>query len=512
MWRCGVALVALLLPLHGAAAASAEVAAKEAQLARARAELRRAEAELAAALEKEGRVDPGAEASSRTPSGSTCNARIWSQDPAPASAYLERQHRLRAPYYIRSALRSYTAGLLQAQGKDKSNDDPFIKWHEGVLQLLGALDLAPDDPEIWRDVGKATVTLGSLSEDASAQADVALSFFSQACRMRPSLLPEVRAWLQDGSAKLTKEERQMRKKVFRKLEQWSETGIVDDIPVQVFPSLTDGSCSLRGRRSAGAGESKDGDGTDGVARALLGFQLRSLFPTRVLHTNVLSELPPGFEQRLSDLCVRKYGEFATRFPGIDPNDLNDKFFSYQITSEKQLQDPAAQRVWPEMYHDSEDFKLLLRLMSGALKNFLPATGLAPLPGDDQDYATVLWAAVYPGNGGRHGYHVHQNSISSCVLYLRTAGATTPITFVDPRGAPPLDDYERHVKERDWEPVAPFHHSEYFFPEAGDLVCFPSWLVHTVPSHWENTTRVAFAANLQAGKPWDSWHRTVVGWS
>ena len=38
--------------------------------------------------------------------------------------------------------------------------------------------------------------------------------------------------------------------------------------------------------------------------------------------------------------------------------------------------------------------------------------------------------------------------------------------------------------------------EYFFPTEGDLVCFPSWLVHNVPSHWESETRVAFAANLQ----------------
>ena len=90
--------------------------------------------------------------------------------------------------------------------------------------------------------------------------------------------------------------------------------------------------------------------------------------------------------------------------------------------------------------------------------------------------------------------------------------------------------------------------EYFFPTEGDLVCFPSWLVHNVPSHWETETRVAFAANLQGQAEktmksayaapkkilvrlhgpalvgflqlstatgdgaWDSWFHTAVGWS
>jgi len=155
--------------------------------------------------------------------------------------------------------------------------------------------------------------------------------------------------------------------------------------------------------------------------------------------------------------------------------------------------------------------MLVKVMKSALIGFLDRTGVGLSAEAKRDAQLVLWSAVYPGNGGRHGYHVHQGSVSSCVLYTQTAGATTPITFVDPRGAPPVNDYEQHAKERDFEPQAPFHHNEYFFPEAGDLVCFPSWLVHNVPSHWETQWRVAFAANLQMDG-WDPWFRTAVGWS
>ncbi|CAE8611631.1 unnamed protein product, partial [Polarella glacialis] len=248
-----------------------------------------------------------------------------------------------------------------------------------------------------------------------------------------------------------------------------------------------------------------------VARVLRGFQLRTVFPTRIMVGNILPQLPKGFAERLSELAINEYEEFGKKYVDMDPNDLNDKFFGAQATNAEDMS-PKQQRIWPEMYQNSEDFKILTRVMKGALKGFLARSGVSQTAVDDEDYRLVLWAAVYPGNGGRHGYHVHQGSISSCVLYTRTAGASTPITFVDPRGAPPVDDYEQFEQERDFEPVAPFHHSEHFFPDAGDLVCFPSWLVHNVPSHFEKTHRVAFAANLQGSSAWDSWHRTAVTWS
>lgn len=53
-----------------------------------------------------------------------------------------------------------------------------------------------------------------------------------------------------------------------------------------------------------------------------------------------------------------------------------------------------------------------------------------------------------------------------------------------------------------EPEAPFHHQTTFFPAAGDLVLFPSWLPHRVPpnpSAESNTNpRVTWAFNLEVG--------------
>lgn len=403
--------------------------------------------------------------------------------------------------------------MRQKLGEDKSNSDPFIKQYEGMTQIVGALELAPEDAGIWLEAGKVGVQLASLTEDSGMEQHV-LSFLSRACTLDAALLPGLSKWLTSGGKKgsnLPKEEQTIRKRLWKKhVKAWNGTGVAGKVPVSAIPSLTEGSCALRGG-VAPAAEAAAGAAGDAVGKLLNGFQMRSLFPTRVLKVNVNEYLPKGFVERLSDICINKYAEFAKKNPNMDPNDLNDRFFGYQVTNEQELMNPQAQQRWPQMYQKSEDFKLLLKVIKEALKAFVSRTGLQPVAGDDEDYSTVLWAAVYPGNGGRHGYHVHQGSISSCVLYAKTAGATTPISFVDPRGAPPVNDYEQHEKERDFEPVAPFHHNEYFFPEAGDLVCFPSWLVHNIPSHWETQTRVAFAANYQGGGSWDAWHRTAVGW-
>merc|ERR1711972_299797 len=47
----------------------------------------------------------------------------------------------------------------------------------------------------------------------------------------------------------------------------------------------------------------------------------------------------------------------------------------------------------------------------------------------------------------------------------------------------------------WQPAAPFHQPFYVFPKVGDVVCFPGWLLHFVPSHVQSkVNRVAIPLN------------------
>merc|ERR1719161_344523 len=281
------------------------------------------------------------------------------------------------------------------------------------------------------------------------------------------------------------------------IDEWVQSGV----PEMSLPHF------MR-HQDAGTCTSSKGGETSPIVN-LVSHTRRPAFPTYMLHTNVREYFSEGFCDRLAGIAIKKYKEFGAqrrkKQPDIDPNDLNDAFFSYQITSPDGWRRPEAAKRWPELYKNSKDFKLLAHLMAEALREYMRQTGLHPPV--HRDEGLVLWAAIYPGDGGRHGYHVHQGSLSSCVFYAKTSGKSGPIVFADPRGAPPVNDYEQHLGERDFEPKAPFHRHEYVFPDQGDIVCFPSWLVHQVPSHWESEPRVAFAANLQA-ESWDAWHRTA----
>jgi len=62
-----------------------------------------------------------------------------------------------------------------------------------------------------------------------------------------------------------------------------------------------------------------------------------------------------------------------------------------------------------------------------------------------------------------------------------------------------------------EPTAPFHRLAYAHAYEGLALVFPSWLVHGVPPHGGNETRVTFAFNLHTlqGTTLSSWAKTTL---
>ena len=119
----------------------------------------------------------------------------------------------------------------------------------------------------------------------------------------------------------------------------------------------------------------------------------------------------------------------------------------------------------------------------------------------------MWAAVYiPGMA--HFDHVHQNSIISAVYYSKVGKKNAPIVFSDPHGLNGASPVQAYLgAEHDFQPEGPFHHQFSYFPKEGELVLFPSWLVHKVPSHDGKGDRVSWPFNYQGSM--DSWSRTVL---
>jgi uncharacterized protein (TIGR02466 family) len=419
-----------------------------------------------------------------------------------AVRWIHDENAKRAPYYIKQAKRLYMKGLKQKKGIDKTNNDPFIALYDAQHQVLAALDLGPDNATIWRQAGEATAMISSLSEDGGA--GKALNLLAKSCQMDKGNIEQIVSW---AEAKVEKEHgafTKVKRAIGKKVAKW----ITDGVPEKAVRSLESFLPEIMGETEVcaqgssmpsevGASSEAKGSRESQIAQAVASMTVKPIFPTLITSVNVGSHFGRAFSDKLANIAVTKYRAFtadARRQGATDPNDINDKFFG------------AQSRNWPEM-HNSKEYKQLREFLQKALVEHAAKTGYPIADKDLSKTHMSMWAAVYLEDGGRHGYHVHQSSISSCVYYAKAPPGKTPIMFVDPRGAPPTNDYEQHLGERDFEPVAPFHHNYQFFAEAGDVVCFPSWLVHRVPSHYEQTERVAFPANLQADQVWDAWYRS-----
>lgn len=256
-----------------------------------------------------------------------------------------------------------------------------------------------------------------------------------------------------------------------------------------------------------------------------------VFPTYIYRTNLLRELGRPFFEKLSETAGSKYSEFRKshiqryksehgNLDGLRESQINDAFFQFQETHERALRDnPETQQRWPELY-GSEEFEKLLVVARNASLAYLRHTGTEVTPEEVASSWIILWTAVYPQDPitkGRHGWHTHQESVVSGVLYANPR--RTPLLFADPRGAPPIQDYEQYrADDLLFEPKAPFDAHYQFFAEQGDLVLFPSWLVHKVPPPMGTGSagfRVVFPFNFHLGTGrrsrgtiWDGWERTV----
>jgi len=419
-----------------------------------------------------------------------------------AIRWLNSENAIRAPYYIAQAKRMYEKGVRQEKGIDKSNNDPFIALYDAQNQVLAALDLGANNASVWLGASQATAMIASLSENAQENAGQALQMLAKASAMDVSKLDEFLAWAKKKVEGDEKRFRKMKKQLGKTAAAWKAAGSIPEVQLDDFlplikRRLSDESCEQGAAMPPAVNSnSVENDPNQQIKAALSSITVRPLFPTLITSVNVIQHFGSSFAKKLADVAVAKYRAFsaARKKEGmLDPNDINDRFFN-------------SQSHWPEL-HRLKEYKQLQDFLLAALIAHAEKTGY-PLSEKDKAGAHIsMWAAVYLEDGGRHGYHVHQGSLSSCVFYAKAPPGKTPIMFIDPRGAPPIHDYEQHLGERDFEPMAPFHHNYHFFAEAGDLVCFPSWLVHRVPSHFEHEARVAFPANLQADKYWDTWYRS-----
>lgn len=99
--------------------------------------------------------------------------------------------------------------------------------------------------------------------------------------------------------------------------------------------------------------------------------------------------------------------------------------------------------------------------------------------DKGELKLFIWASVHKGCS-LHTAHVHPETAISGTFYVTAPPGSGTISFDDPRGMRP-----------------PFHQNRLVHtPEAGEMILFPPWLVHTVaPSCEAESPRIALSFNL-----------------
>jgi Putative 2OG-Fe(II) oxygenase len=111
----------------------------------------------------------------------------------------------------------------------------------------------------------------------------------------------------------------------------------------------------------------------------------------------------------------------------------------------------------------------------------------------------MWVNVL-GTGGRQAMHNHANSFISGVLYLTPTDPSAQTVFMKSPGG---SDFSFRNDHAGMTP-GPFNADKWVSPapEPGDLVLFPSYLMHAVPPN-NGATRISMAFNAIPTRL-DSW--------
>ena len=184
-----------------------------------------------------------------------------------------------------------------------------------------------------------------------------------------------------------------------------------------------------------------------------------LFPTPVLHAERL--VPPGLVEELRAHFVQRARQANAKSP--------------QLAHTEILQPQADER---------------LRALSALVGPRIAELGEL-LFGERLEWSVKeIWANVLEA-GGQQALHNHANSFISGVVYLTPCHPQANLVFVKALGQPAFVFRNTHRASA----TGPFNADKWIMPSvsAGDLVLFPSYLLHEVPTN-PGEPRVSLAFN------------------
>lgn len=234
-------------------------------------------------------------------------------------------------------------------------------------------------------------------------------------------------------------------------------------------------------------------------------EVQQLWSTPIRVWNLQDAEGAEFSKALADAAVAGFNGFIqTQASGDEmgnPEDNNDEFFQWQqskLGKDARVTTTPAWKAgtgWKRM-KKLPQFQKLKRYADTAFQAFLrsalPEGSGVPM----EEHVSYAWTSVHR-HGQGHKPHTHGDSLLSAVYYAKVPHDAGAFVAYDPRGVGPFEHSRELFGGDDARPasIPPFRKHFRFQPREGDLIVFPSWLVHGVEGTKSSSERVSFSFNL-----------------
>ena len=481
--------------------------------------------------------------------------------------WLHTENKARTSYYKHRANLLFQEVLDLQQDPDAEQDqDPFLIIWDLLNTIVAILELEPDNAASWIFAGQMSYKL--VAVDDSASYDDVLGYFIRATQLAPeSATEEIRLFVLQAIENDDEKDRLFAQKLdrlfnnnanplpviprrsqaFQMLSSLKHKGVPEALDAIIRTKAISGKgaiepgdleytppTSTSTSTSTSSIDSTTASTTSTASAASISSKIQSnmrtiaMWPTYLVSINLMKEanLTKQENELLSSLAIEHFLQFKDvaesealeQNQQLTPNDLDDGFFGYQHSNPYQILKKKPKRdivsQWPKLYgrgtKGREIYIRVVRAIRRVCEEYIQAYARPGTLENAKQYgfSEDFWSAVYIPKTV-HSHHTHQMSVVSAVYYSKAGKQNTPIVFNDPRGAGAIHNYEQYEQEHDFEPEAPFHQQLSYFPEEGELILFPSWLVHKVPTHKGIDDRVSWPYNYRIESTWDAWSRTVL---